>query len=203
MVLFFLLLANWIDLTIRFGWAGIIGIGILDASVVPLPGSLDLLTVVLAARNHEYWPLYAASAWIGSVGGSYFTFEIGQKGGKELLERKVPRRVLRRVSKWTEEHSSLALFLPTLLPPPAPMSYFVLAAGATQISLRTFFLSFGTGRAIRYVLLAYFSTRYSDQIISWARQNYTNILYGLLSLAALGGIVFAAWWFKRRQSRTV
>ena len=178
-------------------------VGIVDGSLVPLPGSLDLLTIVLAAHNHQYWLMYAASAWIGSVSGGYFTFKLGQKGGKELLEKRVPKKRLQRVSKWMEKRSSLALFLPTLLPPPTPVSYFVLAAGAMQISLRTFVLSFGTGRAVRYLLLAYFGTRYGHQIIAWARQNYSHILYGLLSLAALGGIILAGWWLKRRQGRTV
>ena len=189
------------DWAIRFGWAGIVAVGILDASVLPLPGSLDLLTIVLAAQNHEYWPLYACSAWIGSISGSYLTFKLGRKGGKELLQKRVPKRALLRVSKWTEEHNSFALFLPTLLPPPTPVSYFVLAAGAMQIPLRTFLLSFGTGRAIRYLLLSYLATRYGHKIIAWARQDYWYILYGLFTLAVFGGIAFVCWWLKRRRSQ--
>jgi membrane protein YqaA with SNARE-associated domain len=201
-VLFFLILVSkWIELLIRFGWAGIVVLGIVDASVLPLPGSLDLLTIVLAAHKHEYWLLYAIAAWVGSVGGGYLTYRIGQKGGKELLQKKVPKKSLQRVYKWMEGHSSLTLFLPTLLPPPTPVSYFVLAAGAMRISPRTFFLSFGPGRAIRYLLLAYFGTRYGRQIIAWARGNYSYILIGLLSLAALAGIIFAGWLLNRRRHR--
>ena len=195
-----LLLSDWTEWTLRYGWAGLIALGILDAFVVPLPGSLDVLTIVLAARNHEHWPLYAGSAWIGSLSGGYLTFKLGRKGGKELLEKKVPKRALRRVSKWVEARSSLALFLPSLLPPPTPVSYFVLAAGAMQISVRAWFLSFGAGRAIRYLLLAWLSTRYGQQIIAWVGRNYAYMLYMLLSLAVLGALIFTGWWLKRRST---
>jgi membrane protein YqaA with SNARE-associated domain len=200
-MLFLLLISSWITLSIRFGWAGIIALGIIDASVLPLPGSLDVLTIVLASHKHAYWLLYAVAAWVGSVGGGYLTFRLGQKGGKELLEKRVPKRGLQRVSRWMEHHSSLSLFLPTLLPPPTPVSYFVLAAGAMQVSLRTFFLSFGAGRAIRYLLLAYFGSRYGRQMLHWARVNYVHFLIALLSLAVLAAIILAAWWFNKRPSK--
>ena len=193
--------SNWIQWTIRFGWIGLIALGIADASLLPLPGSLDLLTIVLSARNHKLWLLFAASAWIGSVFGGYLTFKLGQQGGKELLEKKVPKRSLRRVSRWMEEHSYLALFFPTLLPPPTPVSYFVLAAGAMQVSVRTYFLSFGAGRAIRYLLLAYFGRQYGHQIIGWARTNYPYILGVLLALGILGGAFVGIWWFSRHADR--
>jgi len=100
-VLFFLILVSkWIELLIRFGWAGIVVLGIVDASLLPLPGSLDLLTIVLAAHKHEYWLLYAIAAWVGSVGGGYLTYRIGQKGGKELLQKNVSKKSLQRVYKW-------------------------------------------------------------------------------------------------------
>lgn len=201
MLLCLILVSKWIELLVRFGWAGLVVLGIVDASVLPLPGSLDLLTIVLAAHQHERWLLYAAAAWVGSVGGSYLTYRIGQKGGKELLQKKVPKKGLQRVYKWMQEHSSLTLFLPALLPPPTPMSYFVLAAGAMRISRGKFFLSFGSGRAIRYFLLAYFGTRYGHQIVSWARENYSYILISLLSLAALGGMIFGGWLLHRRNKR--
>ncbi len=167
---------------------------------MPLPGSLDLLTVILSAHKHEYWLIYAVAAWVGSVGGGYFTFRLGRKGGKELLESKIPKQRLDRVYKWMEEHSSLTLFIPTLLPPPTPVSYFVLGAGAMGISLRKYFLTFGSAKAIRYLLLAYFSSRYGRQIIGWARHNYQYVLFALLGLAVLAGISFGAWAYHRRKN---
>ena len=196
----FALASKWFHWLISFGSFGLVGLGILDASVVPLPGSLDVLTIILSANKHEFWLLYAASAWVGSVGGGYMTYELGRKGGKELLEKKVPKKQLERVYKWMEAHSSLTLFIPTLMPPPTPVSYFVLSAGAMGISKRHYFLVFGSAKAIRYLLLAYFSSRYGHQIIGWAKHNWTYMLYALLGLLALA-LIAAGGWVYRQKSR--
>ncbi len=189
-------LTNWL---LRLGSIGLVGLGLLDASVVPLPGSLDLLLIILAAQKHEFWWLYAIAAWIGSVAGGYITYNIGRKGGKELLEKKIPKSRLKRVYKWMEDHSSLTLFIPTLMPPPTPVSYFVLGAGAMGISLRKYFLAFGSSKAIRYIILGYLSSRYGHQIIGWTRHNYKYMLFSLLGLLALALIALAVWAIYRRR----
>ncbi len=59
---------NWIH---RLGGLGLILLGLADNSLVPLPGSVDALTIVLAASNKEWWWVYAITATIGAViGGS-------------------------------------------------------------------------------------------------------------------------------------
>jgi len=184
---------------VRLGSLGLLGLGVLDASLVPLPGSQDFLLIILAAHKHEFWPLYAASAWVGSVAGGYITYRIGRKGGKETLEKKIPRERLQRVYKWMEEHTFLTLFIPPLLPPPTPVSYFVLAAGAMQISRRKYFISFGSSKAIRYLLLGWLSSRYGHQIIHFMRQNYQYMLYALLALLVLGIFAFSGWAMYRRN----
>jgi membrane protein DedA with SNARE-associated domain len=98
-----------------------------------------------------------------------------------------------------EEHSSLTLFVPTLMPPPTPVSYFVLAAGAMGISKRKYFLTFGSAKALRYLVIAYFSSRYGHQIIGWTRHNYKYMLAALLSLLALALLALGAWTLYRRR----
>src|SRR5438105_3218603 len=55
----------WIWLE-RLGGAGLILLGLADNSVVPLPGSMDALTVILSAHEKTWWPYYAAMATIGA-----------------------------------------------------------------------------------------------------------------------------------------
>lgn len=198
MLLTVLLASNLIRWLVRLGAPGLVALGILDASVIPLPGSLDVLTIVLSAHKHEFWPIYAAAAWIGSVGGGLFTLQLGRKGGKELLERRVPKKRLERAYKWMERHSALTLFIPTLMPPPTPVSYFVLAAGAMGISRKKYYLTFGSAKAIRYLLLAYFSSRYGRQIVRWTRTNSEPMLYLLLGLLVFGLIALAIWIIRRK-----
>ena len=66
----------------QLGGLGLIPLGLLDSSVVPLPGSMDVLTIVLAARDAKLWPYYAAMATLGSVIGAFVTFRLARKGGK-------------------------------------------------------------------------------------------------------------------------
>jgi hypothetical protein len=75
----------------------------------------------------------------------------------------------------------------------------VLAAGVMGISRRKFLLTFGGAKAIRYTLLAYFSSRYGHQIIHWTRVNYAFVLYTLLGLLLIGIFMFGARAFYRRH----
>jgi membrane protein YqaA with SNARE-associated domain len=86
-------LRRWI---FHLGGLGFIPLGLLDNSVIPLPGSMDVLTIVLSARKQELWLYYAAMATIGSVIGGYVTYRLARKGGKETLERKFPARLQRQ-----------------------------------------------------------------------------------------------------------
>jgi len=49
-------LRRWI---FHLGGLGFIPLGLLDNSVIPLPGSMDVLTIVLSARRPELWLYYA------------------------------------------------------------------------------------------------------------------------------------------------
>ena len=82
----FLSIAWWAWLE-RLGGIGLILLALADNSVVPLPGSMDALTVVLAAHEKDWWPYYAAMAVIGAVFGGYLTYVLGRKGGKQALEK--------------------------------------------------------------------------------------------------------------------
>ena len=80
----------------HLGGLGFIPLGLLDNSVIPLPGSMDVLTIVLAARKQELCLYYALTATIGSVIGGYVTYRLARKGGKETLERKFPAQTLEK-----------------------------------------------------------------------------------------------------------
>ena len=87
---------HWI---VRLGAFGFIPLGIADASVIPLPGSMDVLTVVLASREKELWPYYAAMATLGSVIGGYFTYRLALKGGEETFEKRTSPRMVQKVRR--------------------------------------------------------------------------------------------------------
>ena len=100
---------------------GFIPLGLLDSSVVPVPGSTDLLTVVLAARERELWPYYALLATIGSAVGALVTYPLARKGGEEALAKRVKPKTMKKVQTLFERWGLGAIAFPAVLPFPVPM----------------------------------------------------------------------------------
>ena len=122
----------------HLGGVGLILLGLADSSVVPLPGSMDVLTIYLAARHHQLWWYYAVMATIGAVAGGYITYSLARKGGKEAFERKLSRKKAEKVFERFERWGFFAVAVPALLPPPFPIVPFLLAAGLCNTRARDF-----------------------------------------------------------------
>ena len=142
--------STWVRLR-RLGGPGLVLLGIADNSVVPLTGSMDVLTIWLAARHREPWIYYALMATIGAVIGGYITYALACKGGKEAMERKLSKRRAKKVQQRFERWGFWAIAIPALMPPPFPFVPFLIAAGAMQYSRKKFLgsLLFGRGRSLR------------------------------------------------------
>src|SRR5260370_21493305 len=124
-----LLVWPWV---IRLGGRGLVLLGIADNSVVPLTGSMDVLTIWLAASHRDLWPYYAFMATAGAVLGGYITYSLARKGGKQAIEYKLnasrARKVLRRFERW----GFWTGVVRAILPPAVPIVPFLFAAGRTQ-----------------------------------------------------------------------
>ncbi len=187
----------------QLGGVGLIPLGLLDSSVIPLPGSMDVLTIVLAARDVRLWPYYALMATVGSVLGGFVTFRLARKGGKETLNRKLPRANMERVTGIFSRWGFWSVVIAALLPPPAPMVPFVIVAGAMQYSSKKFLAALTLGRAIRYSVLALLAAHYGRQIVGFLSQHGHPYLYAAVGVLAIAGVivllVFAA---KRKKHLT-
>ncbi|MGD0957657.1 MAG: VTT domain-containing protein [Candidatus Acidiferrales bacterium] len=116
----------------HLGGLGFIPLGLLDSSVLPLPGSMDVLTIVLSSRQEDLWLYYALMATLGSVIGGFVTYRLARKGGKETLERRFSRRRADKVYKIFGRWGFGAIAVSALLPPPVPMVPFLPVAGVMQ-----------------------------------------------------------------------
>jgi membrane protein YqaA with SNARE-associated domain len=186
----------------RLGGPGLILLGLLDNSVIPLPGSMDVFVVLLAAHHPAWWPYYAAMAVAGGVIGGYVTYHLAEKGGEGVLEKKVGKRRAERVYRRFKQHGFLTIAIGAILPPPFPITPFLIAAGAMHYPKRNFITALATGRAIRYFGLAYLAHVYGRQIVNWGSQYYKPIFWTLIALAVLGGIaalVYFKWYRPKKQ----
>jgi membrane protein YqaA with SNARE-associated domain len=161
------LLPRW---AVHLGMAGLFLVSVLDSSIIPLPvpGTTDLLLLWLVSHDGNPW-LLAATAIAGSLVGGYTSWKIGKQGGKAALKRWVPARFLKRIMGWVESHPVLSVFLPAILPPPIPLSPFLLASGALGVTRKAFLLSFSAARILRYSLVAWLAVVYGRRIVRvWA-----------------------------------
>jgi membrane protein YqaA with SNARE-associated domain len=186
---------------VHLGALGFIPLGLLDSSIVPLPGSMDVLTIILAARSPELWFYYAVMATIGSVLGGFVTYRLARKGGEKSLEKRLSVKTMKRVVKLFERWGFAAIAIPALLPPPMPLVPFLLAAGAMQYSVKKFLLAMALGRIARYTILAYLAARYGRKMLPFLLQHGHPVLaavVGVIVTAALVYFVFRGIKSKKR-----
>jgi membrane protein YqaA with SNARE-associated domain len=179
----------------HLGGIGVFILAALDSSVLPTLGAVDALTIVLAARHPELWPYYALCSTAGSVCGASVAYRLSSLG---VLHRRLKGAVFDRVRAFLKRFGSLALSLAALLPPPFPTSAFVLTAGATRYRFIAFVLSFGTGRACRFVLLAYLASVFGRRSVARAWSAHTLVLVVACG-GVLGCIGLLAWLIFRES----
>jgi membrane protein YqaA with SNARE-associated domain len=188
----------------HLGGLGFIPLGLLDSSLIPLPGSMDVLTIILSARQRELWIYYALMATLGSVVGAYATYRVARKGGKETLERKFPARTLKKVYSIFSRWGFGAIAIAAVLPPPVPLLPFLFAAGAMQYSVKRFLVALTLGRVVRYSLLAFLAARYGRQMLTFISQHGHPVLIAVAGLVAAAvaalSFIFGSKGIKFRHS---
>src|SRR6266496_988386 len=185
----------------QLGGLGFIPLGLLDNSVVPLPGSMDVLTIFLSARKEHLWFYYASMATAGSVIGGFVTYRLARKGGKEALARRFPLRKLEKTYKIFGRWGLGAVAIPALLPPPVPMLPFLFAAGTMQYPVRKFLFALTLGRLVRYTLLAFLAARYGRQILAFISQHAHPALFIVVGLIATAAAILFVVFVGKRQER--
>jgi membrane protein YqaA with SNARE-associated domain len=183
----------------RMGGPGLVLLGIADNSIIPLTGSMDVLTIWLAARHREPWPYYALMATIGAVIGGYITYALARKGGKEAMERKLSKRRAAQFSKAFARWGFAAVAIPALMPPPFPFVPFLLAAGAMQYSPKKFLAALTLGRGVRYTIAAGLGYHYGRHILRFFSHYYKPAMAILIGLAVIGAILSLVQYLRYRK----
>jgi membrane protein YqaA with SNARE-associated domain len=191
-------LRRWI---FHLGGLGFIPLGLLDSSVIPIPGSMDVLIIVLSARKQELWFYYAVMATLGSVIGAFLTYRLARKGGKETLERKFSAKSLKKVYGIFARWGFGAIAVVAVLPPPAPMVLFLFAAGAMQYSVKKFVLAMTLGRIVRYSLLAFLAARYGRKVLTVLSQHGHPVIIVFIALFAAVMAVVVFLLLRKREKR--
>ena len=133
-----------------------------------------------------FW-IYPLLATAGSVPGAAVTFWIGRKAGEVGLERLVPRRRLERFRGRVRDSGAVALALPAILPPPFPLTPFVLTCGALEVDRWMFFSTFAAMRLIRFGIEAVLARIYGRGILRVLESdNFQMVVIGFIVIAVSG-----------------
>jgi membrane protein DedA with SNARE-associated domain len=126
---------------------------------------IDALIIVLAARYGEIFWIFPPILATASLVGASLVYWIGQSAGYVGLPRLVPRHHLERIKSRLDKTGALALAAAAVMPPPFPLTPFVLTCGALQFDRAQFFLVFGVMRLIRFATVGLLARYYGDGVL--------------------------------------
>ena len=186
-------------------WWGAFLIAVLDASMLFfLPFGVDAVVIYLSARNQDLFWLYPIMASAGSMTGAAGTYWIGKKIGEVGLERYVPERRLERMRCRVRDSGAVALAIPALLPPPFPLTPFILTCGALNVNPWRFFATFGAVRLLRYGAEALLALRYGRGILRVLQSDtFQLVVAGFVVIAVLGTIVSVVLLWRSTHDKRV
>lgn len=180
------------------GAPGLFVLAFLDSSFIALPEVVDVLIVVMAIENPAWWVWYGALATAGSVAGCYVLYDLARRGGEAFLRKRLNEAHVTRAMRLFARYGSLALIVPSLLPPPVPFKPFVLMAGVAGMPRVRFIAAVTLGRGIRYLGEALLAVLYGRAAITYLHANAGRVS---LTLAALLVIGSGAYYAYRRRGR--
>jgi membrane protein YqaA with SNARE-associated domain len=183
----------------HLGGPGLVVLGLADNSIVPMPGSMDVLTIWFVVHNRKHWYYYALMALVGSLVGGYITYRLARKGGKEMLEHRMGPKGTEAMYERFERWGFWAIFVPAFLPPPVPFVPFLLAAGALQYSRKKFLAALALGRGLRYGILAYLGVLYGRHFLRFFNKYTKPTVYALIAMSAIAGVAALVAYFRYRE----
>ena len=182
------------------GW-GVFLLSALDASVFFfLPFGNDALVVYVVARNRDLFWMYALAATLGSTVGAAVTYWIGLKAGEAGLPRLVAERRLSHLKRRVREAGAFAVALPAALPPPFPLTPFLLTCGALEVDPRRLLVICAGTRLVRFGAEAMLARRYGDRVLTFVESEAVGALALAVVLLAIAGtaVSIAVYWRRSR-----
>jgi membrane protein YqaA with SNARE-associated domain len=193
-------IAQFEAFALLIGGPGLFAIAFLDSSVLSLPEIVDLLLIVMTARQPNRMVYYAFMSTVGSIAGCLLVYYLALKGGETFLRKRLQGRRVDRVMRLTRRYGGLALLVPALLPPPAPFKPFVLMAGVGAVPIRTFVGAIAVGRGIRYFGEGLLAIWWGEVAIDYVRQNEQIVGFILAGLAVFGIAGYIVWKIRTRAA---
>ncbi len=171
-------LSHWL---LSFGPFGLLAIAFLDSVLVPIPGGVDAMLLLLAASRPSWMLIYVAAAMIGSTAGCIGLYKISERAGHRALNR-FSEKKQKRVKDLIDRYDVLSVLVASVLPPPFPFKLFVVSAGVFRLNLVRFTIAIAVGRTFRYLLEGYLAAHYGEHAKEILAHYYPSIGIGVAVL---------------------
>ena len=171
-------LSHWL---LSFGPFGLLAIAFLDSILVPIPGGVDAMLLLLAASRPSWMLIYVAAAMIGSTAGCVGLYKISERAGHRALNR-FSEKKQKRVKDLIDRYDVLSVLVASVLPPPFPFKLFVVSAGVFRLNLVRFTIAIAVGRTFRYLLEGYLAAHYGEHAKEILAHYYPSIGIGVAVL---------------------
>jgi len=182
---------------VSLGPFGLFAIAFLDSVMIPMPGGVDAVLLLLAASRPSWMLIYVAAATVGSTLGCVVLYRISQRAGKRALAR-FSESKQKRVKDLLDRYDVMSVLVASLLPPPFPFKLFVVSSGVFRLNVVRFTIAIAAGRTFRYLLEGYLAAHYGEHAKEILARYYPTIG---ITLAVLIIVFFIARAFLRQSAK--
>ena len=180
-------------------WWGALVLSFLDSTLFfVIPFGNDALLIYLTAHRPEMFWLYPLLMTTGSVLGAWLTYWIGCRAGEKELPRFVSTRHIERLEQRVKDSGAGTLALAAVLPPPFPLTPFVLMCGALKINRTRFLALFAAMRIVRFGIEAVLARVYGTRVLKFLHSETFEIVVIVLIVAAVAATVVSGVLLWRR-----
>ena len=168
-----------------------------EAIIQPLPPDLVYLPMLYDAMDNK--PLvmwYFLVVTLTSVAGSYIGYLIGQRWGRQLLDRFAKTKHVEKLEALTTKYGTVGIFIAAFSP--IPYKVFGWVAGMGEMDKRSFIAAGLVGRGMRFGLEALLIGIYGKAALDAINTFLDNEILIAVAMIFSGLVIYLVWqWWSK------
>ena len=185
--------------------SGVLGmVSFTEAIIQPLPPDLVYLPMLYDAMDNiplVFW--YFVVVTLTSVAGSYVGYLLGQRWGRQLLDRFAKPKHVTKLEALTSKYGTIGIFIAAVSP--IPYKVFGWVAGMGEMDKRSFIVAGLFGRGLRFGMEALLIGIYGKTALDAMNTFLDNeILIAVVMIIAIVTLYFIwQWWSNLGKEATI
>ena len=185
--------------------SGVLGmVSFTEAIIQPLPPDLVYLPMLYDAMDNiplVFW--YFVVVTLTSVAGSYVGYLLGQRWGRQLLDRFAKPKHVTKLEALTSKYGTIGIFIAAVSP--IPYKVFGWVAGMGEMDKRSFIVAGLFGRGLRFGMEALLIGIYGKTALDAMNTFLDNeILIAVVMIIAIVILYFIwQWWSNLGKEATI